>query len=197
MINFAIKYYILSIKRLTNCMTEYEIEIRKLAEEEENKVFYNSSKSHARIVLNSMVQHAEHYVYAVCGNYCSEVSCNPEFSKIVAEYLSGGEDREFHVLFDEYNPDFLNTDIAKIFAQNPKKVKIRKFKDNGRLTYKGDRVHLTISDDRAFRLETNVDDRIAFGNFNDKKNVKVFKEVFTHYFSNDDFSEPIDLYNVS
>jgi len=175
-------------------MTEYERTIKSLAEERKNEFFYNSSDSHARTVLNSMIENAEKYVHIICGNMCSEVSTNPEFLGIVRKFLSGDSSRKFYVLFDEYNPEFLNKEIAKVLAEYPEQVKVKKFKEKEMyLTYKGIRAHLAISDNRAFRLETAVNEKMAFGNFNDEEKAKVFDEVFNRFFSNNEYSEQINL----
>lgn len=173
-------------------MTEYEKTIKNLAKERENEVFYNSSDSHARVVLNSMIENAEKYVHIVCGNMCSEVSNNPEFLGVVEKFLSEDSNRNFYVLFDKYDSEFLNKKIAIILAKYPEQVIVKKFKNAASLTYKGIRAHLAISDSRAFRLETDVEAKMAFGNFNDEEKSKVFDEVFNRYFS-DEYSEPINL----
>ncbi|MDR2938115.1 MAG: hypothetical protein LBU92_04155 [Prevotellaceae bacterium] len=178
-------------------MTEYERTIKNLAKEKKNEVFYNSSDSHARVVLNNMVENAERYVHIVCGNMCTEVSSNPEFLDVVKAFLSKDASRTFYVLFDEYKECFLETEIAKLLSLYPTQVKVKKLKSETHLAYKEQRAHLAISDGRAFRLETDVDKKMAFGNFNDEENVKVFEEVFNSYFEDDTHSESIDLTDVA
>jgi len=178
-------------------MTEYEETIKWLAKARKNEVFYNSSESHATVVLSSMFENAEHYVHTVCGDLCGDLSTNSEFIKQVENFLSSDPNRKFYVLFDAYNEKFGETKLAKILLKYSEQVQTRRLKDAAYLTYKGIRAHLTISDNRAFRLEINVDDKMAFGNFNDKEKAKIFDDVFNRYFSDDEHTEPIDLTNAA
>jgi hypothetical protein len=177
-------------------MTEYEKAITTLAKERKNEIFYNSSDAHACIVLNNMIKNAEKYVHSICGDMCGEVNNNPKFLQIVEDFLKEDANRKFYILFDEYNNGFPQTEIAKVLAKYPNQVMVKKLKQ-GHLLYKNKRAHLTISDDRAFRLETNVNEKMAFGNFNDSDDAKILNEVFSQYFNNAKISETIDLADVA
>jgi len=172
-------------------ITEYEKEIKELARGPKNEVFYNSSEQHAVVVFKSLFENARNYVHTICGDFCGELSSNPEFIGNVKNFLAGDTQREFHLLFDAYNPKFLNTELGKLLLSNTNQVKLRKFKGNGYLQFKDKRAHLTVSDNRAYRLETNVVDKMAFGNFNDEEKTKIFDDVFKLYFYSDFYSEPI------
>ena len=172
-------------------MKEYIESIEKLSSEKINQVFYNSCELHALIVLKNIVKNADEYIETVCGNMCSEVNNDVEYLKFVDNYLSGNRERKFKILFDEYNDDFQNKPIAKTLAKYPGQVEIRKLKSQ-RILYQNKHVHFTVSDNRAFRLETDIKQKMAWGNFNDTEKALGFHTGFNKFF-NDSFSDVVAI----
>ena len=162
-------------------MSVYKKEIDALADSGANKVFYNSSPAHAAIVLNAMVRNANKHIDIYCNNMLSDISNNDEYRLLVDRFLSGNSSRKIRVLFAKYSEDFLKTHIYSVFAKYPNQVKLKKLSDNN-ILYKNKAVNFTVADNKAFRLETNVDEKIAYGNFNDPNNAQVLSRVFNQFF---------------
>lgn len=156
--------------------TIYAEKIFQLAKERVNEVFYNSSKEHAIIVHQALVQNAEKYVYIFSSSMCSEVSNNSEYCTIVKKFLESNKDREIKIALTDYSDDFPQMPIANVLAQFKDQVEIKQF--DGQVIYKGNPAHFTVSDDRAFRLETNIQEQMAFGNFNSQDQAKELKAIF-------------------
>ena len=173
--------------------TVYAEKIFQLAKDKTDEVFYNSSSEHAIIVHQALVQNAESYVYIFSSSMCSEVSNNTEYVEIVKNFLSNNQNHNIKIILTDYSEDFPKSPIAEVLAKHSKQVEIKKY--DGKVMYNGNPVHFTISDDRAFRLETNIEKRMAFGNFNSPHQAKGLKEIFNTIFSSSD-AEPIRLNNV-
>jgi len=174
-------------------MTEYAKKIESLAANGgTNEIFYNSCEEHALIVLKNLVKNATTYIKSIVGNLCSDISNDSEYIKLVKEFLEGDPKRKFEILFDDmYNEDFLQKPITKIFSEYPNQVNIRKL-NNGHIQYKDKHIHLTVSDDRAFRCETDVINKMAWGNFNNPEQAKGFSAAFDKFYT-DSYSSIVRL----
>lgn len=160
--------------------TVYAKKIFQLAKDKTNEVFYNSSSEHAIIVHQALVQNAENYVYIFSSSMCSEVSNNPEYVEIMSRFLDN-YNHNIKIILTDYSESFPDNPIAQILAHHGGQVEIKKF--DGKVMYKDNPVHFTVSDDRAFRLETDIEKRMAFGNFNSPNQAKALKEIFESVFS--------------
>lgn len=167
-------------------MTEYSKTIAKLAEEKTNQIYFNSCDSHALIVLKNLVKNAKISVKTICGNMCSEVSNDEEYLDIVDQFLKEDRERKFQIIFDDFNENFFDKKISKVFERYSSQVQIKKFKDSRtRVQYDNSAIHLTVTDSLSFRLETNIDKKMAWGNFGDPVKAPIFSEAFDTLFSSD------------
>lgn len=158
----------------------YSEEIFRLAEEKKNEIFYNSSAEHAIIVHQALMKTAERYVCIFSSSMCSEISNNDEYIAYVRNFLEGGKDRYIKILLTDYSNDFWKNPIAKVLTHYPQQVQIKKY--DGNVYYKDNPTHFTVTDDRAFRLETDIKNHMAFGNFNSEEQAKALKSVFDKMF---------------
>lgn len=168
--------------------SSYKKDIFELAKLKENKVFYNSSEKHASIVHQAIMKYAESYVYILCSSLCTDISNNDEYCELTDKFLSSDSKHQIKIIFTSYDKEFKNKNLSKVFAKYHLQVEMRKF--DGRVTINNKPVHFTISDDRAFRLETDIDKHMAFGNFNGELQAKFLKDKFLTIFN--DFSTTID-----
>jgi len=170
---------------------EYAKNIERLASDKKTEIFYNSCDEHALIVLKNLVKNAERYIKIICGNLCSDVSNDEEYLRIVDNFLSKNN-TTIDILFDNYdNQCFECLPIFGILKKYPRQVKVRSL-ISGHINYEESPVHLTVSDDRAFRLETEIDKKMAWGNFNDEPKARVFSDAFDRFFT-DKYSTLIPL----
>lgn len=158
----------------------YAEDIFRLAEGKTNEIFYNSSAEHAIIVHQALMKTAENYVCIFSSSMCSEISNNLEYIAYVRAFLEGGKDRTIKILLTDFSLDFWQKPIAKLLAQYPLQVEVKKY--DGNAYYKDKPAHFTVTDDRAFRLETDIDKHMAFGNFNSEGQASALKSVFDKMF---------------
>lgn len=161
----------------------YATEIFKLAEDRSEKVFYNSSAEHASIVHLALAKYATDYIDIFCSSMCTEVSNNADYCLAMKTFLDADKGHRIKIILTDYTDSFLQTNIARLFAGYPLQVSIKKY--NGVILYKGLPAHFTVSDDRAFRLETDIKERMAFGNFNSPKQAEGLRKVFDKIFSSE------------
>lgn len=159
----------------------YADEIFKLAENKENKVFYNSSAEHASIVHQALAKYANNYIYIFSSSMSSDVSNNPEYCYAIKNFLETDRAHVIKIILTDYTDDFSHTEIAKLLSRYPSQVSVKKY--DGRVLYKGEPAHFTVSDDCAFRLETDIKERMAFGNFNSPVQAIELRNLFDKIFN--------------
>jgi hypothetical protein len=174
-------------------MNEYIELIEKLAKEHTNEVFYNSGETHAKVVLNNLINNSESYVETVCGNMCSEIADDSEYLAVVEKYLSDPKKKTYKILFDDYNDDFKAKKIYSILGKFGNQVQVRRLLSKYKhIEYNGIPIHFTVSDSSAFRIETDINKKMAWGNFNDKEKASELHQGFERFFT-DEFSEEVDF----
>ena len=171
-----------------NGYQNYSDEIFDLAKNHSSKVFFNSSEQHASIVHKALVKYAEKDIAIFCGNMLSDISNNDEYCNYMISFLKKNRENSVSIILNNFSKDFLHTKIAKVFGEFPSQVKVKSY--NGEIKYKGQNVHFTIVDNRAFRLETDIEKKMAFGSFNRPDTSSALKAAFDRLFSSS-LTEPI------
>lgn len=162
--------------------------IDSLAKEAKNEEFFNSSEEHAKIVLTAIMRYAKQYVNIYCGSMMSEVSNNEEYLNVVQDFLEKGG--IMNVLLNNYDENLVDKGIYKILSLYPNKIKIKEIKDSTNIIkYNGNPVHFTVADGKSFRLETDIINKKAWGNFNNPVDGKVLDDIFHKVFLMDKCSD--------
>lgn len=169
----------------------YSEHLFDLAKNKKNEVFYNSSSEHAKVVHQALAKYAEKYIDIYSRSLCSEISNNQEYCQYIREFLKSSTDNQIRIILTDYNADeFKEKTIAKTLADFPSQVQLRSYK--GEVQYEGKPVNFTVTADRAFRLETDIKNYKAFGNFNSPEQAIVLRENFDRLFNSDVFTQPIN-----
>jgi len=163
----------------------YRESIKRLAKERRNEIVYNSNAEHAVILLSELIKNAERYVHIVCKDMNREVMDAPEYIDAVRKFLSEAN-HKMKVLITDYNSKLNNElkgrDIANIFIENRDKVEVKYLSSGKILGNNGRPINWTVSDDRSFRLERDIDNQIAFGNFYDPDLAEKYNSIFLSIF---------------
>ncbi|MDR0620139.1 MAG: hypothetical protein LBG17_09610 [Bacteroidales bacterium] len=170
----------------------YKEKIERLAKDRTDEVFYNSSENHARVVVNAIAKNSEQYIKILCCSMCSDVSNNDEYVKSVKNFLSEDKDRKIKILFTKYDGNFPEKPIAQLLKQYTKQVEIKKWDADEEIKFKDKPVNFTVADDRAYRMETDIEGKLAFGNFNNPEGAKNLSSVFDEAF-NSTLASPIAM----
>jgi hypothetical protein len=160
----------------------YKQKIRNLAENRINEMFYNTDTEHATIVLTELIKNAEEYVYIVAENMNPAATDNEEYLSAVESFLTKGK---MKILLTNYDKEkFGNSKIGKLLNTHPDVVEIKH--SGGRKVKRDDiPINFTVSDGRAFRFERDIEENIAFGNFNDTETANILENSFINLFSNE------------
>lgn len=161
----------------------YANHIFDLAMNRKDEVFYNSNAEHASIVHQALVKYAQDYIDIFCGCMCTEISNNDQYCKMVEEYLNKDKSYRINIILTDYSKEFLDKPIAKLLSKYPTQVTVKQY--DGQLMYKEHPAHFTVTSDRAFRLETDIDNHMAFGNFNSPKQAQALRKVFEKVFESE------------
>jgi hypothetical protein len=184
-----------------NVHSEYAQEIARMARNKENKVFLNSSVYHALIILKELIRNAESSVMILCGSMCDPIIYqDEEYLSVVEGFLNKMKDAAqekktvLRVLFDSYNPAFEQSRIAQILRNPEYKglVEIKKLKSNYKHIYlDGKPVHLAVADNTAYRIETDLVNRMAWGNFGDATKAERYANGLLAYFNSNKYTDSV------
>jgi len=84
----------------------------------------------------------------------------------------------------ENGNDHFNKGIYKLFVEYKNSVELKK--TNARFEIQeGNPIHFTVADNRMYRLETDVNGKVARGNFNDTKNSTILENAFDSVFNSE------------
>ena len=175
---------------------DYKEYIESLATSSESVEFYNSGPEHAAIVLGTIFKTASQYVKVYCANMLSEAVSNSEiYLNAVDEFLKrvtavNNQNLPLQIIFSNPIGDaFRRTPIYKILYKHRAKVQIKSLNTSAGtrgIRYKGIPAHFTCADDRMYRLETDIVNKKAFGNFNDPQGAMVIRNAFDGWMNDTD-----------
>jgi hypothetical protein len=163
----------------------YKQKIQNLAENRVNEMFYNTDAEHATVVLTELIKNAEKYVYIVAENMDPVVTDNEEYLKAVDFFLCK-KNVKMKILLTDYNKEkFHSSKIGTLLNKYEGIVEIKNSEGKKIKREGGIPINFTVSDNRAFRFERDVDNHIAFGNFNDKETASILASTFNNLFPNE------------
>lgn len=161
-------------------LTSYFNYIETLARDNKNTVFLNSSAEHASYVMSRIFKYSVNHVKIFAGNLSGRVSNDYEYIINLNRFLTNGG--RLSVLLQEYN-ETSPPSIFILFKKHKWNINIAK----SGLKYYTDQeeeIHFTVGDERMYRLETDVNEFIASGNFNDPEMATMFSTYFDNAMKN-------------
>lgn len=166
----------------------YKKEIFELAKSHKQQLFYNSSAEHAAIVHQAIMCYAQNYVNIFSSALCTEISNNKDYCEMTEQFLMRNPNHKIDIVLTDYSKEYESYPIYKVLRKYPMQVRIRTYK--GKAMLDGKKIHFTVSDDRAFRVETDIDEHMAFGNFNSPTQANNLKEAFSKVFNQSEVCLP-------
>lgn len=171
--------------------------VRSLAESKENRTFLNSDEDHALDVLVQIFNSAQSVVRIFAGCLCEPVGNKPEYIIALSEFIErGGE--VFIMLNDYKEDDARRSNLFKRLAYYQSQGKPVHVKATETHPYRvqpdGTKkdAHLTVADDCAYRIETDIELRTAECNMNNPVLAKKLIEFYDGMYSKET-SEELDL----
>ncbi|WP_418869325.1 hypothetical protein [Segatella hominis] len=178
---------------------DYKDFVKTLSVSGENKTFLNSDEDHALEVLVRIFQTAQKDVRIFAGCLCRHVGNKQEYIIALSEFLEKGG--TLKILLNKYDQEVAKTSgLYKRLAYYKEKgypIIVKESKAHPYLTSDPDKkeIHFTVADEKAYRIETDIEKRTAECNFNNPILAQGMTTFFEGLFAREDTKE-IDLINL-
>ena len=175
-------------------MEKYKEYVANLAKSGTNNTFINSDEQHAEVVFENLFPIAKEYLRIFASCLCSPV-VNSKYIENLSDFIERGG--KVRVLLNEYEEE--KSQKSNLFLRLAYYKSLRKdivLKSTDVKPYYANapenKVHFTIADNNAYRIETDTEKRTANCNFNNEEVGKGLVEFFDNIFNNVS-SKEIDL----
>lgn len=138
--------------------------VDQLARDRKGELYANSGPSHARVVVEKLLDEAESCVDIYAGGLNGKVHDLKTYERLIDRI---GADKIRVVLTQEEDSDGVNRDLLEFLKQE--KVQIRRFREVG--------YHLIVVDGKSFRVEEELETMKALFSFGGEL-PKKFQETF-------------------
>lgn len=146
------------------------------------RFFYSISNEQAVIVYSEIFKVTKEHIRLVSNQLSPEITGDERYIDALKSFLNK-ENTKLDIFVYKYNP---NNPIYSVLNEFKDKV-IIKYSNNGTIFSLNDKtVNFCIGDNHALRLETDINERIAECNFNDKKSCTYFSTLFDEIFNQTD-----------
>lgn len=172
---------------------KYKDFVHLMAKIGENRTFLNSDEDHALDVLVQLFQLSQKTVRIFAGSLCQHVGNKLEYVIAISEFIERGG--ELRILLNSYNEELAkSSNLYKRLAYYKSQGKPVFVKTTNSRPYRtGDpekkEVHFTIGDEKAYRIETDIEKRTAECNFNNPELAKTTSDFFDMLFLREDAKE--------
>lgn len=150
-------------------LNTYKKYIEELASDKRNKVFFNSGKEHAVIVLSSMFKRARKSIKIYAGNMLGGIANNQAYIDAINDFLA--RQGKIEILLEEYdeeNEPVIFKTFRRYYRFNPNQIVIKKHIFSlSEGTSQFTPIHFCVVDGRMYRIEKDIVNFAAQGNFND------------------------------
>lgn len=182
-------------------LNEYRTLIHQLAEDKNEKVFYNQDAQHAEIVLTEIFEHSKEIIRIFAAQLYENPPISDEYIRKLSDFIErGGKVRILLNKYDETN--VLKSELFKRLAFYDLQKKDIQVKETGATVYYTNdpdkkELHFTVGDSSIYRIETDVKDRVAEGSFNNGVIAKKFIDMFDKLFGEAQAVNLISLFNLT
>lgn len=177
-------------------IAEYKVFVHTLARNSEDRIFLNSDEDKAVVVLVQLIQNAQQELRIFAGNLCNQVGEDSNYIIAISEFVERGG--KVKILLNNYDATCAkNSNLFKRLAYyiaQGKNISVRKTDAKPYRTSDIDKkeIHFTVSDDVAYRIETDIEKRTAECNFNSPQVAKGIADFFDGLFDAEE-SKDIDI----
>lgn len=178
---------------------EYKGFVRSVALSNENRTFLNSDEDHAVDVLEQLFQLSKDEVRIFAGCLCKHVGNRTEYIVALSEFIERGG--KLYILLNAYDEDAarkssLYKRLAYYMADG-KPIVVKSTQSHPYRVSDEDKkeVHFTVGDRRAYRIETDIENRTAECNFNNPVLAGETADFFDSLFNRGD-AKVIDIVNL-
>lgn len=180
---------------------EYRTLIHQLAKNNSTKVFYNQDAQHAEIVLTEIFEKSKDIIRIFAAQLNDNPPVSDEYIRKLSDFIENGG--KVRILLNKYEPaNILNSELFKRLAFYTLKQKDIQVKETSATVYYTNdpdkkELHFTIGDSCIYRIETDVEARMAEGSFNNEVVAKKFIDMFDRLFTEGEDINLISLFNLT
>lgn len=177
-------------------MNKYKDFVSSLAKSKIDKLFLNSDKEHAIVVLVNLFQIANNTLRIFAGSLCKEVANSTEYVEAISDFIERGG--KVRILLNKYDENLaINSNLFKRLAyyiSEGKDIQVKRCEIKPYLNNDPEKkeIHFTVADETAYRIETDIEKRTAECNYNNPVMAKSMASFFDNLFAQQD-SVGIDL----
>lgn len=167
-------------------MDKYINYVIALARGKDNSVFLSNDDAQAITVLSNIFKNADKEVRILAGSLCSKIANDPEYISSLSDFIE--RNGKVMILLNKFNENeavLCNLYKRLSYYSSIKKTIIVKSTDgHAYMSTDTDKkeVHFTIADNNAYRIEFDIENKIAECNFNDTEVVENLKKIYDGVF---------------
>lgn len=150
---------------MTEEIAKYKAFVKQLSDSNDDRVFLNSSPEHAVVVTAQIFRQSTHIVRIFAKNLCRTIGNDPEYIAALSDFIERGG--EVRILLNGYEEECARvSNLYKRLAYYKHLGRAITVKTTTVFPYLTDdedqkEIHFTIGDDKAYRIETNIESRTA------------------------------------
>jgi hypothetical protein len=179
---------------------QYRKFVEDLAKNKTNKEFLNADTSHALIVFGNLFKYAEEeiciFASCLCGDSEDYLANQNEYLQELSSFIERGG--KLSILLNNYVAEkAASSRLMKRIAyyqtesQYKDNIQLKETASRFHLSKETDKeIHFTVADEKAYRIELDIEKKIASCNFNNPSTATNIKRVFTTTFES---AIPINL----
>lgn len=171
----------------------YEDAVDTLAKNRTAFLFRNDNIQHASVVIKKIIEYAKESVAIYDSDLSGDVSDqSPDFLDILRKSVKKGN-KVIRMVVDTAptsESSAIKRTLLNLASTYPNNIKVRVASPEFKIAVKAaaeklgiaDKIYFTVGDDRAYRLQSPLDKRKAFCNFNDLRTCQILLEAYDKEF---------------
>lgn len=181
-------------------INNYRLFVRRLSETHSDRIFLNSDEDHALAVMETLIRQSQSVLRIFAGNLM-HVGNQPEYIEAISDFVERGG--KVKIILNKCDDDDIKASnlfrrLAYYMMSNKdiviKRTKVQPyFKSDINKTP----IHFSVGDNNAYRVETDIENRVAECSMNNPTRAKTFIQYFDSLFDSDKCKEYniIDIYD--
>lgn len=158
-------------------LQEYEAWLQGLAAKRVNTPVFNEGREHAAILLKTIFEHANEYVYIYCCCLRDALTGIEDYYEALKNYIR--KKKKIRVLLNGTESEIdEDRSIFKLIGRDNYRILTKKQKELMEQALNKQNVHFTLADDCIYRMEYDIEHFKALASFNDRNVGLVLKNAF-------------------
>ncbi len=177
-------------------MENYKKHISYLAKNKISQIFSNSGEEHALEVFSQIFSESKEVICIFAESLCSHVPQNPQYIQLLSEFVEKGGKLE--IILNNFNIEkTLESSVIKRLAYfiSEGNENIELYQTDVTAYAGKQEMHFTVADNHIYRMEIDIEKRVANCNFNDEDVAGKLMDLFNKI-KEDASTKPIDLLDL-